>query len=97
MAYTLDEFCAESRAMLKAGPQATALAQISERLGRLLSNPAFVAQTFSEATPPGRRVLYHDPGNRLLCACARAGGEEDREAAQPWGVMGDLRQRPRAY
>jgi hypothetical protein len=42
MAYTLDEFCAESRALLKAGPQATALAQISERLGRLLSNPAFV-------------------------------------------------------
>ncbi len=42
MAYTLDEFCAESRALLKAGPQATALAQISERLGRLLFNPAFV-------------------------------------------------------
>jgi hypothetical protein len=61
MAYTLDEFCAESRALLKAEPQANALAQISQRLGRLLSNPSFVAETFSDATPPGRRVLYHDP------------------------------------
>ena len=43
MAYTIDEFCAESRALLKAQPLMDALAQMSKRLGRLLSNPAFVA------------------------------------------------------
>jgi hypothetical protein len=46
MAYTLDEFCSESRALLKVQPLMDALAQMSERLGRLLSNPAFVAETF---------------------------------------------------
>ena len=61
MAYTLDEFCSESHALLKAQPLMDALAQMSERLGRLLSNPAFVAETFSDDMPPGRRVLYHDP------------------------------------
>jgi hypothetical protein len=61
MAYTIDEFCAESRALLKAQPLMDALAQMSKRLGRLLSNPAFVAATFSDDMPPGRRVLYHDP------------------------------------
>jgi hypothetical protein len=61
MAYTLDEFSAESRAILKTTPLPDALEQIAERLGRLLSNPAFVAETFSDDMPPGRRVLHHDP------------------------------------
>ena len=61
MAYTLDEFCAESRAALKAAPLGDALPQIADRLARLLSNPAFVAETFSDDMPPGRRVLHHDP------------------------------------
>jgi len=61
MAYTLDEFCADSRAALKAAPLPDALPQIAERLARLLSNPAFVAATFSDDMPPGRRILHHDP------------------------------------
>jgi hypothetical protein len=32
MAYTIDEFCAESRALLKAQPLMDALAQMSKRL-----------------------------------------------------------------
>jgi hypothetical protein len=61
MAYTLDEFCRESRAILKSQPLADALTQISDRLARLLANPAFVSATFSDDLPPGRRVLHHDP------------------------------------
>ena len=57
MAYTLDEFCADSRAVLKAAPLGDALPQVADRLARLLSNPAFVAETFSDDIPPGRRVL----------------------------------------
>ncbi len=60
MAYTLGEFCADSRAILKTELLPDALAHIAERLGRLLSNPAFVAETFSDDMPPGRRVLYRD-------------------------------------
>jgi hypothetical protein len=61
MAYTLDEFCTETRAILKNEPMSDALGQIAERLGRLLFNPVFVAATFSDDMPPGRRVLHHDP------------------------------------
>ena len=95
MAYTLDEFCAESRALLKAGPQATALAQISERLGKLLSNPAFVTQTFSEATPPGRRVLYHDPETDFYVL---AHVQEGKKTGKPhshgasWAIYGNARE-----
>jgi predicted metal-dependent enzyme (double-stranded beta helix superfamily) len=60
MAYTLDNFCEESRAILKSQPLADALPQISERLARLLANPMFVTATFSDDLPPGRRLLHHD-------------------------------------
>src|SRR5262249_58169489 len=53
MAYTLDEFCAESRAALKAAPLGDALPQIADRLARLLSSPAFVAEPFRDHIPPG--------------------------------------------
>ena len=95
MAYTLDEFCAESRALLKAGPQATALAQISERLGRLLSNPDFVAQTFSEATPPGRRVLYHDPETDFyVLAHVQEGSKTGKPHSHgaSWAIYGNARE-----
>ena len=61
MAYTLKEFCADSHTMLKTHPLADALPQMAERLARLLNNPAFVAETFADDTPPGKRELYHDP------------------------------------
>src|SRR5262249_6474829 len=50
----------ETRTMLKNEPLSDALGHVAERLGRLLSNPAFVAETFSDDMPPGRRVLHHD-------------------------------------
>jgi hypothetical protein len=61
MAYTLDQFCRDTSALLKAGPLAAALPQIAERLSRLLNNPEFVAASFNDAMPPGRRTLHHDP------------------------------------
>ena len=53
MAYTLAQFCAESRAILKSKPLAGALTQVADRLAHLLANPDFVAETFSEDMPPG--------------------------------------------
>ena len=79
--------------ILKAQPLADALPKVAERLGALLVNPAFVAETFTDDTPPGRRELLPRSGARLLRARARAGGRQDRQAAQPRHVMGDLRQR----
>lgn len=60
MAYTLDNFCADAHAILKAKPLADALPEVADRLSRLLVNPQFVAETFNDDMPPGKRVLYHD-------------------------------------
>jgi predicted metal-dependent enzyme (double-stranded beta helix superfamily) len=62
MAYTLDQFCADHRAILTSGePLATALPKVAEKLAVLLRNPEFVAETFNDDTPVGRRTLHHDP------------------------------------
>ena len=62
MAYTLKEFCADHHALLTSGaPLAQALPQIAEKLAALLRNPEFVAESFSDDTPPGKRTLHHDP------------------------------------
>src|SRR5262245_7550004 len=95
MAYTLDEFCAESRALLKAQPLMDALAQMSQRLGRLLSNPAFVADTFSDDMTPGRRELYHDPETDFYVL---AHVQEGKKTGKPhshgssWAIYGNARE-----
>ena len=61
MAYTLQQFCADHHAILTSGtPLSAALPQIAAKLSVLLKNPAFVAETFSDDTPVGRRTLHHD-------------------------------------
>src|SRR5512133_2897977 len=95
MAYTLAQFCADGRAVLKAEPLPDALARIAERLGRLLSNPAFVAESFSDDMPPGRRVLYRDAetGFHVL-----AHVQEGNKAGKPhshgssWAIYGNARE-----
>lgn len=58
-AYDLPQFCDDLRAILKADGQ-RGLDQVARKLEQLLANPAFVAATFDESLPPGKRVLYHD-------------------------------------
>lgn len=61
MAYTLDQFCADHHALLTSGqPLDKALPQVAEKLSALLKNPQFVAETFTDDTPIGRRTLAHD-------------------------------------
>ena len=94
MAYTLDEFCADSRAVLKAAPLGDALPQVADRLARLLSNPAFVAETFSDDMPPGRRVLHHDPETDFYVL---AHVQEGKKVGKPhshgasWAIYGNAR------
>ncbi len=60
MAYTLANFCTDLSATLKAKGQ-DGLPDVARKLAELLKNPDFVAGTFSEDTPIGRRELWHDP------------------------------------
>ena len=57
MAYTLNEFCIDTRTLLAAQPLAAALPQIADCLTRLLSNPAFVSETFNDNLAAGKHVL----------------------------------------
>jgi hypothetical protein len=58
--YGLTEFTGDLCAILKADGQA-GLGHVAEKLEELIANPAFVAATFDESIPPGKRVLWHDP------------------------------------
>ena len=95
MAYTLDEFCADSRAFLKTAPLSDALEQIADRLGRLLSNPAFVAETFSDDMSPGRRVLHHDPETDFYVLAHVQEGEKvgkPHSHGSSWAIYGNARE-----
>ena len=94
MAYTLDDFVADSRASLKAEPLQQALPLIADRLAWLLANPAFVAATFSDDMPPGRRVLHHDSETDFYVL---AHVQEGNKVGKPhshgasWAVYGNAR------
>jgi len=95
MAYTLDEFCTDTRVILKNETLSDALPRIAERLGSLLSNPAFVVETFSDDMPPGRRVLHHD-GETDFYVLAHV--QEGNKTGKPhshgssWAIYGNARE-----
>jgi hypothetical protein len=94
MAYTLEQFCTESRAILKAEPLAGALPQIAERLSRLLADPAFVAAAFNEDMKPGKRVLRHDPElDFYVMAHVQEGGKTGKPHSHgaSWAIYGNAR------
>jgi hypothetical protein len=59
MAYDLSDFTGDLHTILKTKGRA-GLGEIAEKLRALLVNPDFIAQTWTEDSPPGNRVLYHD-------------------------------------
>lgn len=93
MAYTLDQFCSDLSATLKAKGQA-GLPDIAEKLSGLLQNPDFVAATFAEETPPGRRELWHDPDNdAYVLAHVQEGGRTGKPHSHgaSWAIYGTAR------
>jgi hypothetical protein len=94
MAYTLDELCTESRAILRSQPLAGALTQVADRLSRLLANPAFVAETFNEDMKPGKRVLHHDGElDFYVMAHVQEGGKTGKPHSHgsSWAIYGNAR------
>jgi predicted metal-dependent enzyme (double-stranded beta helix superfamily) len=94
MAYSLDDFCADTHTLLTSQPQAAALPQIAERLARLLYNPAFVAATFTDEMPPGKRELHHDPAlDFYVLAHVQEGGKTGKPHSHgtSWAIYGNAR------
>jgi predicted metal-dependent enzyme (double-stranded beta helix superfamily) len=95
MAYTLNEFCSDSRTILKANPLAGTLPQIADQLSRLLKNPAFVAETFNDESPVGKRELYHDPETDFyVLAHVQEGGKTGKPHSHgaSWAIYGNARE-----
>jgi hypothetical protein len=94
MAYTLDNFCKDANAILKAQPLAEALPKVADKLGQLLGNPAFVAETFSDDMPPGKRELFHDPElDFYVLAHVQEGGKAGKPHSHgaSWAIYGNAR------
>jgi predicted metal-dependent enzyme (double-stranded beta helix superfamily) len=94
MNYTLEEFCLESRAILKARPLDDALAQIAQKLSRLLADPTFVSAAFNDDMPPGKTTLHHDPElDFYVLAHVQAGGKTGKPHSHgaSWAVYGNAR------
>ena len=94
MTYALQNFCADTRAALRAQPLKEALPQIAEALSRLLANPAFVAETFNDGMQPGKRELYHDAElDFYVLAHVQQGGKvgKPHSHGNSWAVYGNAR------
>jgi hypothetical protein len=93
MAYTLANFCTDLSATLKAKGQ-SGLPDIAQTLSVLLKNPDFVAGTFSESTPIGRRELWHDPEtDAYVLAHVQEGGKVGKPHSHgaSWAIYGNAR------
>jgi hypothetical protein len=95
MDYTLDAFCADCRAILTSGrPLPQALDDVAAKLSRLLVNPDFVAATFDDAMPPGRRVLHHDAVTDVyVLAHVQEGAKRGKPHSHgaSWAIYGNAR------
>ncbi len=93
MAYTLGEFCRDLSATIKSRRD-SGLPEIAQKLSQLLSNPAFVSETFSEDTPVGRRELWHDPETDVyVLAHVQEGGKTGKPHSHgaSWAIYGTAR------
>ena len=60
MAYELNEFIADCRAILSRDPGPAGREDVRQHLERLLANKAFVEATCGDDVPTGLKVLYED-------------------------------------
>jgi len=92
--YDLPAFCADIHDIVIAEGQA-GLPRIAEKLRALLANPDFIAATWDVTTPPGKRVLHHDPETDVYVLAhvhpaGRAPGAPHSHGTS-WAVYGNAR------
>ncbi len=96
MSYTLQQFCEDTRKHLQSGKALEAcLSDVAEKLSQLLNNPDFVAATFDDDTPFGKRELYHDPDlDFYVLAHVQHGGKKGTPHTHgtSWAIYGNAKQ-----
>lgn len=91
MAYALADFCSDLNAILKE-KGVEGVPELSEKLKKLLANPEFVAETFNDDTPKGKRTLYHDADSDayVLAHVHHPGGRGTPHShGESWAVYGN--------
>lgn len=94
MAYTLDQFCRDCHDILTESPDDTGRERIRSKLVDLLANEAFIAETFDDDTPYGKRELYHDPDTDVYVLAhvqepGKAGNPHSHGAS--WAIYGNAK------
>ena len=94
MAYSLEQFCQDSRKILMGdGPIQTRLDAVAGKLSGLLTNDEFVKANFSADTPAGKRELYHDPDlDFYVLAHVQDGGKRGTPHSHgaSWAIYGNI-------
>jgi predicted metal-dependent enzyme (double-stranded beta helix superfamily) len=91
MAYDLDQFVSDCRAILSRDPGPAGREEVRVHLERLLGNPEFIREYCSDDVPRGLKVLYEDPslGFQVLAHIndkARVSPPHDHGAS--WAIYG---------
>lgn len=60
MGYTLDQFCKDTHDILSKGIDDASRQAVADKLKVLVSEQAFIDQTFDDDMPASKRVLWHD-------------------------------------
>lgn len=93
MTYSLKQFCDDLRAIIKE-KGVGGLPDASKKLEALLVDPRFIAETFSDDTPPGKRELFHDQETDAYVLAhvqpAGRGGSPHSHGAS-WAIYGNVR------
>ena len=97
MAYTLEEFCADSHELLKSQPLAARAAADRRTADAALGQSGLRGRDFQRRHAARQARAVSRSRARFLRAGARAGRRQDRQAAQPRHLMGDLRQRQKRH
>jgi predicted metal-dependent enzyme (double-stranded beta helix superfamily) len=93
MAYDLERFCGDLTSIVRS-KGAAGISELAAKLQALLANPTFVRETFSDETPPGKRVLFHDPEtNVYVQAHVQAPGKRGTPHSHgaSWAIYGNAR------
>ena len=91
MGTSLESFCADAKAILKADPGADGRAAVAEKLKELLVDRDFVAAYFDADKGAPQRVVYRDPelGFNVLVHHHKAGREgPPHDHGESWAIYG---------
>jgi len=91
MAYTLEQFCTESREVMKQKPGDDGREIVRKKLEQLLANPAFIAEHCAADKPKGNFQLYRDPELDFVVLCHRFGAgskSPPHNHGNSWAIYG---------